>query len=221
MNEKKNGLCLILMVIVCCILMAIVEIFIEPVYFLKSAIKFILFFIIPFIIMKKLNGIVFNNFKLDKRSIKKLLLLGIIIYGVIMIAYFITKNIFDYPKLIESLASDQHVTSNSFVWVALYISFINSFLEEFLFRLISFVKLSKYTKRVVAYLFSSMIFAIYHIAMIGEAFPPLLTILSIIGLTIGGCIFNFVDEKNDNIYNSWIIHMFADFAIMTIWFIYI
>jgi len=83
------------------------------------------------------------------------------------------------------------------------------------------VKLSKYTKRVVAYLFSSMIFAIYHIAMIGEAFPPLLTILSIIGLTIGGCIFNFVDEKNDNIYNSWIIHMFADFAIMTIWFIYI
>ena len=71
MNEKKNSLCLILMVIVCCILMAIVEIFIEPVYFLKSAIKFILFFIIPFIIMKKLNGIVFNNFKLDKRSIKK------------------------------------------------------------------------------------------------------------------------------------------------------
>ena len=62
MNEKKKSLCSILMVIVCCILMAIVEIFIEPVYFLKSVIKFILFFIIPFIIMKKLNVIVFNNF---------------------------------------------------------------------------------------------------------------------------------------------------------------
>ena len=57
------------------------------------------------------------------------------------------------------------------------------------------------SKRIVAYLFSSMVFATYHIAMIGEAFTPLLTILSIIGLTIGGCIFNFVDEKNSNLYN--------------------
>ena len=216
-----KSLYLILMVIACCVIMAIVEIYIEPVYFSKSAIKSILFFITPFLIIKKLNGSIFDNFKLDKKNIIKLLLLGIIIYGAIMGAYFITKNIFDYSKLIESLESDQHVTSNSFTLVALYISFINSFLEEFLFRLISFVKLSKYTKRSIAYLFSSLAFAIYHIAMIGEAFPPTLTILSIIGLAIGGCIFNYIDEKNSNIYNSWIVHMFADFAIMTIWYMYI
>ena len=221
MSNKMKSLYLILMVIICCIIMAIIEIFIEPVYFLKSAIKSILFFIIPFLIIKKLNGSVFDNFKLDKGNIKRLLLLGIIIYGAIMGAYFITKNIFNYSKLIESLESDQHVTSNSFIFVALYISFINSFLEEFLFRLISFVKLLKYSKRIIAYIFSSLAFAIYHIAMISETFPPLLTLLSIIGLAIGGCIFNFVDEKNSNIYNSWIVHMFADFAIMTIWYLYI
>ena len=38
MNDKKC-LYLIFMVIACCVLMAIVEIFIEPVYFLKSAIR--------------------------------------------------------------------------------------------------------------------------------------------------------------------------------------
>lgn len=214
---NKKSIYLILMVITCCTLMAIVETIIEPVYFIKSLIKIILFFIIPFIIMKKLNNNIFSNLKLNKRSIKHLLILGILIYWIIMIAYFITRNIFDYPKLVESLVSDQYVTRNSFMWVSIYISFINSFLEEFLFRFISFIKLLKYTKRIYAYLFSSMIFAIYHIAMI-EAFPPALTILCIIGLAVGGCIFNFVDEKNNNIYNSWIVHMFADFAIMTIWF---
>lgn len=214
---NKKSIYLILMVIICCTLMAIVETIIEPVYFIKSLIKIILFFIIPFIIMKKLNNNIFSNLKLNKRSIKHLLILGILIYWIIMIAYFITRNIFDYPKLVESLVSDQYVTRNSFIWVSIYISFINSFLEEFLFRFISFIKLLKYTKRIYAYLFSSMIFAIYHIAMI-EAFPPVLTILCIIGLAVGGCIFNFVDEKNNNIYNSWIVHMFADFAIMTIWF---
>ncbi len=216
-----KSLYLILMVIACCVIMAIIEVFIEPVYFLKSTIKIFLFFIIPFLIIKKLNGSVFDNFKLDKGNIKRLLLLGIIIYGGIIAAFLITKNIFDYSKLIESLESDQHVTSNSFIFVALYISFINSFLEEFLFRLISFVKLLKYSKKIIAYIFSSLAFSLYHIAMIGEAFPPTLTILSIIGLAIGGCIFNYIDEKNSNIYNSWIVHMFADFAIMTIWYIYI
>ena len=217
MNKKKKKLCLILTAITCCIFMAIVETVIEPVYFIKSLIKFILFFFIPFIIMKKLNKNIFKDFKLNKESIKHLLILGIFIYGIIMLAYLFTQNIFDYPKLVKSLISDQHLTRNSLIWVAIYISFINSFLEEFLFRFIAFIKLLKYTKRIYAYLFSSMLFSLYHIAMI-EAFPPILTFISVIGLAVGGLIFNYVDEKHNNIYNSWIVHMFADFALMTILF---
>ena len=57
-----------------------------------------------------------------------------------------------------------------------------------------------------------------NIKEIREAYPN----LNIINIDCPeGFIPNYIDEKNSNIYNSWIVHMFADFAIMTIWYIYI
>lgn len=37
-------------------------------------------------------------------------------------------------------------------------------------------------------------------------------------LAIGGMIFNWLNEKLDTIYCSWLTHMFANFAINTIGF---
>lgn len=219
-KEKTYGI--IILVVICCIIMAVIETVIEPVYIVKSASKVIVFLFFPLVYAKAANLKLFDkSFALDKKSIIRLLLLGSFIYAAIIGLYALTKNIFDYSSLINSLSTDQKVDSNSFIWVALYISFCNSFLEEFLFRLVSFIKLSKYIGRKTAYTFSSVIFAVYHIGMIGTSFPLPLLLISLIGLTVGGFIFDYVDEKNEKIYNSWIIHMFADFAIMTIWYIHI
>ncbi len=219
-KEKAYGI--IILVIICCIIMALVETVIEPVYFVKSAIKVTVFLLFPLIFAKAVKLKLFDNsFALDKKSLIRLLLLGSFIYAAIIGLYALTKNIFDYSSLVDSLSTDQKVDSSSFIWIALYISFCNSFLEEFLFRLISFIKLSEFTGKKTAYIFSSVIFAVYHIAMIGTSFPLPLLFLALIGLAAGGFIFDYVDEKNNKIYNSWIIHMFADFALMTIWYIHI
>lgn len=211
-----------LLILVCCIVMAFVETVVEPVYAVKSAIKVVVFLGFPLIFGKITRIKLFDrSFALDRKSILKLLALGAFIYAIIFGGYALTKSIFDYSTLVASLSADQKVDSRSFIWVASYISFCNSFLEEFLFRFVSFLKLSQYTARKTAYAFSSVIFALYHVAMIGTSFPPLLLLLVLIGLTVGGYIFDYVDEKSKNIYNSWMIHMFADFAIMTIWYIHI
>ena len=221
-GSKKEKYSIIFITVICCVIMAFVETFIEPPYFVKSASKAVVFLALPFISMKLLHIKVFDrSFALSKKTLMKLLLLGFCIYFVIIGAYILTKNTFDYASLVGSLSVDQKVDSSSFIWVALYISFFNSFLEEFLFRFLSFLKLSEFTTKRTAYLFSSVMFAVYHIAMIGTSFPPLLLIVALAGLFIGGGIFDFVDEKSKNIYHSWIIHMFADFAIMTIWYIHI
>lgn len=224
MMDKNKGKTygIIILTIICCVIMAFIETVIEPAYFIKSAIKVIVFLLFPLIYAKASNIKLFDrSFALDKKSILKLLLLGFVIYAAIIGAYAVTKNFFDYSSLVDSLSADQKVDAKNFIWVALYISFCNSFLEEFLFRFLSFVKLSEYTSRKKAYAFSSVLFAVYHIGMIGSSFPLPLLFVALIGLTIGGYIFNYVDEKNRNIYNSWMIHMFADFAIMTIWYIHI
>lgn len=208
--------------IISCIIMALVETVIEPTYVVKSVAKIVIFIFLPLIFMKASNIKIFDgSFALNKKNILKLLSLGCAIYFVVFAAYILTKNTVDYPSLVISLSQDQKVNSDSFIGIALYISLCNSFLEEFLFRLLSFIKLSEYMSKTGAYIFSSVTFAVYHIAMVGSSFPLPLLILALFGLTVGGAVFDKVDEKGKNIYNSWIIHMFADLALMTIWYIHI
>lgn len=221
-KKKETAHKITILVLICCAVMAFTETVIEPVYLVKSAIKVVVFLLFPLLFAKiagiKLSG---RSFTLSIKSIVRLLALGCFIFAVVIGAYAFTKNAFDYSLLVASLSADQKVDSGSFIWIAFYISFCNSFLEEFLFRFLSFIELSKYTGKKFAYLFSSVLFAVYHIAMIGTSFPLLLLLLALTGLTVGGFIFDFVDEKNNTLYNSWIIHMFADFAIMTVWYVYI
>lgn len=219
---SKKPLWLIVTVVISCIAMAIIETVIEPAYSVKSVLKIVFFLLIPIALIKLQKEKVFDeSFLLNAKNVLNLSLLGIIIYAIIMAAFFLTKGVFDYSALVNSLSSDQNVSPKSFIWVALYISFCNSLLEEFLFRFVSFIRLSEYTGKKFAYIFSSGMFALYHIAMVGGSFPVPLMLLALAGLFIGGLIFNYVDAKSKSIYNSWIIHMFADFAIMTIWYIHI
>ncbi len=219
-NKKRNAIIIIATIIVCCLLMALIEIIVEPIYFVKSLMKIIVFFLLPLVIMKHLGIKLFEKqIIIDKKKIAKLFIMGIIIYLFVIFSYLIANNVLDFSIFINSLSSDQKVSGKDFIMVALYISLFNSLLEEFLFRYVSFIQLSKFLSKKIVYVFSSFLFAIYHISMIGSSFPLSLILIMIIGLCIGGFIFNYVDEKDKNIYNSWIIHMFADFAIMSIWFI--
>ena len=65
----------------------------------------------------------------------------------------------------------------------------------------------------------SAIFALYHIAMMIGWFGVPVILISLLGLFVGGMIFNRFDENNENIYLSWLVHMFANFATNTIGFI--
>lgn len=221
MNKAKSRAAgLIIVTVACCVVSAIAELLIEPPYLIKSAMKIAVFLGVP-LIYSKIAGIrLFENFRnVEKKDIAKLLALGAAVYAVIFGVYLATRNVFDYAALVRSQAEDQKVGGGSFIPVALYISFGNSFLEEFLFRLAAFLKLSEHLNRKAAYIFSSVMFAAYHVAIIGATFPPALLAATLAALAVGGFIFDLVDAKRGNIYNSWIVHMFADFAIMTVWYI--
>lgn len=219
MNKTKSkAVGIIIITVVCCAVSAVAELLIEPPYLVKSAMKIAVFLGIPLIYAKITQIRLFENFRnVEKKDIAKLLLLGAAVYAVIFGVYLATRNVFDYAALVRSQTEDQKVGGGSFIPVALYISFGNSFLEEFLFRLVAFIKLSESLNRKAAYIISSVMFAAYHVAIIGGTFPPALLAAALAALAVGGFIFDLVDAKRGNIYNSWIVHMFADFAIMTVW----
>ena len=219
MNRKSS---IILSVIIFSISVTLIDAFIRPNYFAKIPIKIIFFLALPILFFIR-NRDALRDFKtlfrFKWRGVLKALLLGVGVYAVILGGYFLTRNIFDYSNVTSALTDGMGITADNFIYVSLYISLMNSFLEEFFFRGYGFITLKKYTTRGIAYAFSSVLFALYHVGMLIEMFNPGMIILLLSGLIIGGCIFNYLNESNENIYPSWFVHMFANFAINTIGFI--
>lgn len=220
MARKRNQIIIVLLIILSCVIMAVVEAVLAPGYGMKSVIKIILFLFLPTIILARDGTLALTDiFRIKGKFLLKPILLGIIVYCIILLAYFSLGAFFDFSQVAGAITSSSGVGKEEFVWVALYISFINSLLEEYFFRGIGFLMLSKVSSRRFAYLFSAALFALYHIAIMSSWFSIYLFLLLLVSLFAAGLIFDWLNEKSGTIYQSWLVHMFANFAINTIGFI--
>lgn len=219
MLDKKKTI--VLIVLLGCLVMGFIDAVIRPEYLIKSFIKIILFSVMPIIYSKYNKEMNLESlFKVkNKKEIFIAIFSGILVFIIIFGAYLLIGKFFDFSNVVSSLSENVGVTINNFIFVAVYISFINSLLEEFFFRGFAFLKLKEVTSRKFSYIFSSLAFALYHVAMMIGWFDIGLFLLTILGLFIGGLIFNYFNEKYKNIYVTWLIHMFANFAINYIGFI--
>ena len=214
MKEKRY---VILSVLICTLAMCLVDAVIKPPYLYKSLSKIVVFLIIPYIYVARYDKEAFKKlFTPNKSNLKISIPLGIMVFSVVMIAYFICRQFIDLGVIQNILTSNADINAENFIFVAIYISFFNSLLEEFFFRGYAFLIVKKYSSRKFAYIFSAFMFSFYHVGMTRGWFNILIYILALVGLFIGGCIFNYLNEKCDNIYSSWIVHMCANFAINTI-----
>ena len=218
----QKNISIIVTVSIFSFVITLIDAFVQPNYFMKIPIKVVFFLALPmlFFIKHKEDFQDFKKLFIFKRSgILKAFILAIGVYAVILSGYFLTKNTIDYSGVTSGLTEGMGITAENFLYVSLYISLMNSFLEEFFFRGYGFITLKKYTSRRTAYLFSSSIFALYHIGMLVSMFHFGALVLLLCGLIAGGCIFNYLNESSDTIYPSWFVHMFANFAINTVGFI--
>ena len=199
-------------------IMSLTDGWINPGYINKSLIKIVLFLLVPIIYTKFDNRIKFKDifYFPTIKSLIKPLLIGLAIYVGIVFVYFVLSRFIDLAAITKILNSDVGVEKDNFIKVALYISFINSFIEEFFFRGFIFLNLKNLASRKFAYVFSATAFSIYHVAIMGSWFSPALFIIAMLGLFVGGLIFNYLNEKSGNIYNSWLVHMMANLAINTV-----
>ncbi|MGM0397306.1 MAG: CPBP family intramembrane glutamic endopeptidase [Bacillota bacterium] len=199
-------------------LMSVVDGFINPGYEIKSAIKILLFLVLPIVAYKSEER---NSFKSlfkssSKKSFARTIILGGMVYFGIMATYLLLAPFIDLQAIKYALQNDLGVNRDNFIYVALYISFINSLMEEFFFRGYIFLGLLERISRWKAYSVSALFFAVYHVAIIGSWFHPAIFFLAMSGLFAGGLIFNYLNERNRNILNSWIVHMMANLAINTV-----
>ncbi len=219
-NRRKSFTAILIAAIFGCGAMLFTDGVWQPGYAVKSAVKIAVFLIIPLLISKADQNIQIKPFlRFSKKGIKTAFALGAGIYAVILGGYFILSEVIDFSNIASSLSANAGVTKENFIFVSLYISFINSLLEEFFFRGFVFLNLKNTSGRKTAYFISAFAFAVYHTAMMTGWFNVFVFALMLFGLFAGGIIFNILNEKQGNIYTSWFVHMFANFAINTVGFI--
>ena len=216
MSKKTQ---ILLIVFFCSVCMSLLDAFFAFPYLIRSFFKICLFLGIPIVYflvhkedMKQLKSL----FEPNRKAMLAAIGLGALVYAVILIAYIIFRQWIDFQGIKESLTSGVGVNQDNFIFVALYISFVNSMLEEFFFRGFGFMLLKHETKPIFAYLFSAFLFAFYHVGMTQNWFSPFIYLLAMLGLWTGGIIFNALNDRFESIYPSWFVHMCANFAINTV-----
>ncbi len=218
---KKHSVSLVVLVtVICCLAMAFVDGVLRPGYAVKSAIKAAMFLLVPLLASRADGDVQYLSLlRPRKNGVLSAVALGAGIYALILGGYFLVSPYFDFSQIAGALTENAGVTKENFLYVSLYISFANSFLEEFFFRGFVFTNLKQHSGRKTAYLFSAAAFSLYHVAMMIGWFGLGLFLLVMVGLVAGGMFFNWLNEKLDTIYCSWLTHMFANFAINTIGFL--
>jgi len=198
-------------------------------YTYTSAFKIVSFILCPFIYLKiSKTGTVKEFFSLfsmngDRKNIKFSLLLGMGTFAVIVAGFMIMQPFLDRTMIIDALASYGITPSNAF-FVGLYIVFINAAVEELFFRGFVFMSLYKSGFKKYAHIYSSLLFAIYHLTILNAAMAPLVFILCMIGLVIAGIIFNALVVRCKSLGGSLIVHISANLALnlmIAVYYVYV
>lgn len=218
MEKRKSYV--ILTTVFCALAMAFVDGVIQPPYFVKSGAKIAVFLLPALWYFQKFKAweSLKALFLLKKRELLAALGLGIGAFGVIIGGYALISRFFSLDEAILTLTADGGVSAENFLYVSFYIAIVNSLLEEFFFRGYAFLNLKSLTSRRFAYLFSAVLFAVYHLGMVFGNGNILIWGGALLLLTAAGLILNALNEKSGSILTSWLLHMCANLAINTVGF---
>lgn len=171
-------------------------------------------------IIGRIIGLDFSYLKPKKtKAYRKGLIVSIIAFVAIIIGFLVIRNYLDYQVMIHEFKNKYELTGIKFFIASIYLVVFNAFLEEYFFRGFIFFNLEN---KYFAYTFSSLAFSIYHISNFKNWFTnDLLIIVPLVGLFLSGILFNYLDSKSEDIYNSYIPHFTADLAIVIIGYLII
>jgi membrane protease YdiL (CAAX protease family) len=142
--------------------------------------------------------------------------LGLLAFGGILIIYWLAAPYMHLDNIVISLQQKYGISKEQLIYYGLYLSFGNALLEEMFFRGFMFLNLRESLKRWQVYLFSSLLFSLYHISNIQSWFTPLLFLVALVGLMLAGLLFCYLDERGQTLFNSYFVHVCADLAIVLV-----
>lgn len=143
---------------------------------------------------------------------------GLLMFGVIIVAYWLLGKRWIDLKDIREKATEVGITSLS-IYLAgcFYWCFINSFIEECIWRGFAYSQCARLTSGIAAVLLSALFFTLHHtIALYAYTQNWLVVIIGSLGVFLAGIIWSWCYRNYKSLVPSYIAHVLADIAIAII-----
>jgi membrane protease YdiL (CAAX protease family) len=104
----------------------------------------------------------------------------------------------------------------AYLWGALGWTFVNSLMEEYVYRWFVLSRCERLMPKLAAILTSAAIFTAHHVIALSTYLPIGLTALASLGVFLGGVLWAALYSRYRSIWPCWISHVLADAAIFAI-----
>ena len=170
-----------------CLAMLWVEWVLSPVYPVKSSAKALVFLgCAAAYVLASGDRTILRSFGRPEQGAMRLpLLLGGGVFLLLLGGYTLLSPWLDLSAISGNLQAKEGFTAATFPLAALYITFGNSLLEELFFRGFAFLALYRSGYKKLAWTFSAIAFALYHVSIMDGWFHPALLVLLTSGLDVG------------------------------------
>ena len=192
-------------------------------YQTKSAIKVLMFTGLPFfswLCLQRLSLRVALQRLLPRRDQLRRLLISFIAGVLIILVFNLLADpicrLFGISGIVEEIKARTQTTRSKIILSLFYIPLVNALVEELFFRGFCFLELAGRGNRRLAYVFSAVLFAGYHLAVFRSWFAPPLLALALAGLFICGLVLNWMVERDRHIVGAWLLHGLVNVAIISI-----
>ncbi|NLW11340.1 MAG: CPBP family intramembrane metalloprotease [Clostridiaceae bacterium] len=193
----------------------------QPTYMVKSATKALAFVVLPLVSSYLLRqDISWLRLRMDRTEVKKYLIRVLLIAAaVISFLLLISETLnefFRVAKIIDEVKNRTNASRQLVLASLVYISVVNSFMEEVYFRGFLLVRLEgRYGYRPASWI-SALLFAAYHLITFRSWFSPPLLLLVLSALTFAGLVLNHITIRYRSLLPVWFIHALMNFTIFTV-----
>lgn len=143
--------------------------------------------------------------------------LGLAMSAPIWIAYWLAGDALIDPVALREVVEPTGLTSKPvFIGGALFWIFVNSVLEEYLFRWFMYRQFAARMHRWAAILAAAAAFTVHHTVVLGLQFGAGVAILGTIGCFIGAAVWSWLYARTESIWPCWVSHAIVDVAIFAL-----
>ncbi len=143
--------------------------------------------------------------------------LGIAISVIIFAAYYtVGVRLIDVEQVRQVAAANELTSVGRYLGLCAYLIFVNSVLEEYVYRWFVFRKFERFLPAGAAVLAAAAAFTVHHVIALVPQMGWTVAILANIGVFVGGAIWSWLYLRYQSVWPGYLSHAIVDLAIFII-----